>query len=251
MKEVIFQRKNPYNGLLEQTGSMTMTTNGKHSVMKIYGDIVMEQWESWWFGGACPQDVMDFTEGLEEQDALDIYVNSGGGVVTAGMAIYDIVRRCKGKTTAYVDGIAASIASVIVLGADETVMHGHDQIMIHRPWSSMWGGTAQDFRNTAQMLDSCEDAILDIYLNHAKEGVTEQQIRDAMAAETWMTGKKAAEMFNIRLETGGTPMNWAPGCYGAYKNAPQPVRNHMQKEKEAEKQQQQALLQAQLDLLEL
>ena len=83
-----------------------------------YGEIVSDWWGAWDDLDQYPEAIRDFLTEHEGKD-LNIYVNSGGGSVFAGIAIYNMLLRHKGKKTVYVDGIAASIASVIALAGDE------------------------------------------------------------------------------------------------------------------------------------
>ncbi|WP_330594436.1 Clp protease ClpP, partial [Clostridioides difficile] len=70
---------------------------------------------------------------------MNIYINSGGGSVFAGMAIYNMLKRHEGFKTVYVDGIAASIASVIALAGDRVVIPQNAYFMIHKPWIGLCG----------------------------------------------------------------------------------------------------------------
>ena len=99
-----------------------------------YGDIVSDWWGAWTDADQYPEAIRDF---LKEQDgkALNIYINSGGGSVFAGLAIYNMLLRHKGFKTVYVDGMAASIASVIALAGDRVIIPKNAFIMIHKPWS--------------------------------------------------------------------------------------------------------------------
>ena len=82
-----------------------------------YGDIGGAAWETEYFEeDKCPQDVQDFFNAIPADAPVNIYMNSGGGDAYAGLAIANMIRRHKGKTTGHVDGLAASIASVIVSG---------------------------------------------------------------------------------------------------------------------------------------
>ncbi len=103
-----------------------------------YGDIVSDSWQSYWTEeDRCPEDIREFLNDIEDHVDLNIYVNSGGGSVFGGLAIYNMLKRHKGYKTVYVDGIAASIASVIALAGDRVIVPSNAFIMIHKPSGNM------------------------------------------------------------------------------------------------------------------
>lgn len=162
-----------------------------------YGDIVSDWWGAWTDADQYPEAIRDF---LKEQDgkALNIYINSGGGSVFAGLAIYNMLLRHKGFKTVYVDGMAASIASVIALAGDRVIIPKNAFIMIHKPWS--WcDGNATDFRKMADDLDAIETGIINVYRDHIAEGVDIADIQRMVDEETWLNGEEAAKYFNIEI----------------------------------------------------
>lgn len=119
----------------------------------------------------------------------------GGDVPIDGVAIYNTIRTHPAHVTAKVDGLAASIASVIVQAADERVMMKHSQMMIHNPWM-VWGGDAAEFRRAADLLERQTDVIAGIYHERTRGGQRKlDKILAAMAkdggAGTWMTAEEA------------------------------------------------------------
>jgi len=124
-----------------------------------------------------------------DADAIDVFINSGGGSVFDGSAIYTALKRHKAKTTVYVDGIAASIASVIAMAGDEIVMAENATMMIHDPWS-MVVGNSTEMRKQADVLDTVKESMATSY---KRSNLSEQEIHDAMAEETWYTAEKAVE----------------------------------------------------------
>ncbi|MBE6794948.1 MAG: Clp protease ClpP [Ruminococcaceae bacterium] len=100
----------------ENKGSMTLKGNEKKAELYFYGDIisdVIRQCNMATLDDKCPKDIREFFADLDDSAELDVYINSGGGMVYAGLAIYNIIKRHSGKVTVYVDSLAASIASVI------------------------------------------------------------------------------------------------------------------------------------------
>ncbi|WP_256260999.1 head maturation protease, ClpP-related [Bacillus thuringiensis] len=99
----------------------------------IYGDIINNTGWKWDDSDVMPDDVKNILGQLDDKSNLNIYVNSGGGSVFAGLAIYNMLKRNKAQKTVYVDGVAASIASVIALAGDRVVVPSNAFLMIHKP----------------------------------------------------------------------------------------------------------------------
>lgn len=197
-KEIKFTIKK--NKEAENIGMMQIKNlNENEAELYIYGDIVSSAWNKWDLEDTCPQDIVDFLSGIKENANLTLYINSGGGDVFAGIGIYNILKRHKGKIKGIVDGIAASIASVILMACDEIVVSTGAQIMIHKPMTIGWGN-ADELMSVVEQLDKCQEMITDIYMQKAKDGVTKEEITTAINNETWMSGSEAAEMFDITAE---------------------------------------------------
>ena len=180
-----------------KVNNMTTDTADLH----FYGDIVADSWEAWGCDDNYPTEIREFLNSIGDKD-LNIYINSCGGSVFRGMAIYNMLKRHKGHKKVIVDGIAASISSVIALVGDEVEIPANAYFMIHKPWCYVGSGNSDDFRQQADSLDKIEDGIVNVYLEHVKEGTSEEDIRNMMAAETWMTGTEASEYFtNISSST--------------------------------------------------
>lgn len=162
-----------------------------------YGDIVSDWWGAWGEEDQYPDAVKNFLNNHKDKD-LNIYINSGGGSVFAGLAIYNMLKRHNGQKIVYVDGLAASIASIIALAGDKVVMPKSSMLMIHKPWSYT-SGNATDFRKLADDLDEIEKCILAVYEENLKEGVEIETIQDLVNAETWLTGEEAEKYFNVEI----------------------------------------------------
>lgn len=163
-----------------------------------YGDIVSDWWGAWSDTDQYPEAIREFLKGCEGKD-LNIYINSAGGSVFAGIAIYNMLSRHKGFKTVHVDGMAASIASVIALAGDRVIVPSNAFLMIHKPWAECTGN-ADDCRKMADDLDAVEAGILNVYKAHLAEGVTIEDIQRMVAEETWLNGEEAAKYFAV--ETG-------------------------------------------------
>ncbi|MFI7449548.1 head maturation protease, ClpP-related [Nonomuraea sp. NPDC049714] len=141
-----------------------------------------------WFGVSA----QDFIRELRDVTAnqITLRVNSPGGEVYDGIAIYNLLRSHPAHVTVYVDGIAASIASVIALAGDEIIMQPHSQMMIHNPWA-MCIGNASDMADMAARLSKHADDIAAVYADRV--GGTVDEWRERMAAETWFSAEETVE----------------------------------------------------------
>jgi ATP-dependent protease ClpP protease subunit len=119
---------------------------------------------------------------------IALHVNSPGGDVWDGIAILNALLQHPAAVTAYVDGYAASIASVIVMGADEVELGLGAQMMIHDASTVAWGNTAE-VRAAADLLDKVSDNIAGVYA--VRTGVSAEHWRGLMQAETWFNADEA------------------------------------------------------------
>lgn len=222
MKELKFYNKDR-DGNTKVCGSMTIKNQTDSSAdLFFYGDIVSETWQSEWYeDDMAPGDVKKFLDQLDGTENINIHINSGGGSVFGGIAIYNMLRRNNAHKTVYVDGLAASIASVIMMAGDEIVMPKNATVMIHKPSASYFFTTknADDLRKDAESLDTCQEAIMQTYMTKAK--ADKEEIEQKVNDETWLTGEEAAELFDIKVEEA----NDAVACAGSsmffcYKNVP-------------------------------
>lgn len=119
-------------------------------------------------------------------DSINLYLNSDGGDVFEGFAIYESLRRHPAYVKVYVDGLAASIASVIALAGDEIVMASNSMMMIHDPWSTAKKPHSQKL---SDILNKIRISILDVYTR--KTGSDRETIEQMMADEYWMDAAEA------------------------------------------------------------
>ncbi len=134
-----------------------------------------------WFG-ILAEDVLEQIQSLDV-DVINVHINSPGGSVFEGIAIYNLLKNHKAKVVTKNDGIAASIASVIMLAGDEIEMSEAALFMVHDPSSIVWG-TAEDMRKEAEVLDAIKSTIVGVYTS--KTGMKEEEARQLMADETWL-----------------------------------------------------------------
>lgn len=119
-----------------------------------------------------------------------VRINSPGGSVWDGMAIYNAIKERKEPTNTRVDGLAASAASYIAVAGHNISMAENAFLMIHEPWS-MVVGSAGDMRKEADLLDKVNEQIINMYVK--KSGKAFDDVKTAMADETWLNGKDAME----------------------------------------------------------
>ena len=98
--------------------------------------------------------------------------------------------------------------------------------MIHKPSVCLWDNmNADDLRKEADILDVCQDSIMNIYMQNVKDGVTREQVEEMVNNETWFTGDKAAEIFNFEVEESYEAVASASSLYKNYKNIPKDLEN--------------------------
>jgi len=147
--------------------------------------------EDFWTGGGVT--AKNFQKELSAIKAgqIDLHINSPGGAVFDGITIYNLLKQHPANVTTYIDGIAASIASVIALAGDKIVMAENALYMIHNP-SGMVMGTAKDMRTFADTLDKVGGTMVTAYAG--KTGKDADTIKALLDAETWFTADEAKEM---------------------------------------------------------
>jgi ATP-dependent Clp endopeptidase proteolytic subunit ClpP len=158
------------------------TDKPKAADVSIYDEIGM------W--GVSASAFMRDLKSMGELDEINLSIHSPGGDVLDGWAIYNALKNNKAKVTARVEGLAASMASVILMAADEIEIPENAYVMIHNPWGVAIGD-AEELRDTAELLDKLGNGLVNAYAS--RTGNDEDEIREMMSAETWMDGKEAVE----------------------------------------------------------
>lgn len=177
-----------------------ITTNKKHELY-VYGEIVggSDKWDE---SDVIFDDFKNKLNEMEDNSTLDIYVNSPGGSVFTTQGIVAALRRAKDRgitVNAYIDGIGASCASWLPFVADNLYVYPQSIMMIHKPMSIAFGNSDQ-MKKEIEVLDKIEnDVIIPLYMERAKDGVTEEFIKEKMAAETWFTANEINELFNVTM----------------------------------------------------
>lgn len=197
---------------------------GEKAELHFYGEIVSDEWEKWSDLDTCPEDVLNYLSKIENSKELDIYINSGGGSVFAGLGIYNILKRHKGRKTVYVDGLAGSIASIIAMVGDEIIVPSNSFLMIHKPLCGVCGN-ANDMREMADTLDRIEEGLINTYKTKLKDNVDIETIKAMVNAETWLTGEEASKYFNITVtEANKMIAKVDTNLLNSYKNVPENLK---------------------------
>lgn len=134
-----------------------------------------------WFGGVSAKQFASDLRALGSVSTINVRLNSYGGDVFEGLAIYRLLADHPATVVSFVDGIAASIASVIAMAGDEIRIAEAGEIMIHDAWSVV-KGPALELRAVADRLDAISSSIADVYA--ARTGQSKDRIQAWMAAET-------------------------------------------------------------------
>ena len=164
-----------------------LATTGRSANLTIYGDITSWPWKQ---GDVSAANLSAQLAALEDVDNINVYINSYGGEVAEGLAIYNALKRHKARVVTYCDGMACSIASVIFMAGDERHMNKASLLMIHNAWTFA-EGNAEELRKQADDLEKITSASVAAYMTHFKH--SERKLREMMDAETWLTPKEAVK----------------------------------------------------------
>lgn len=158
-------------------------------------------------------------------EAVDIFVNSPGGNVFDGSAIYSAIQRYPGRVTAHIDGLAASAASYCILSADEVLVSPSATMMIHNAWANACGN-ADALRDTADSLEKLDGTIAGIY--RIKTGMGDAEVTAMMEAETWMTAEECVEkgFADGYGEDKAIAAHVNKALFARYKHAPESLNAH-------------------------
>src|SRR5690606_26395378 len=154
----------------------------------LYGTIGPDDGWGWLFDEISPKQFHEDLQALGDISELRIYINSDGGDVFAGQAIHSMLRRHSARKVVYIDGIAASIASVVAMAGDVVRMPRNAMMMIHNPWTVAVGDAAE-FRHLADVLDRVRDGIVAAY--ERRVNLDRAELLQLLDAETWMTAEEA------------------------------------------------------------
>lgn len=161
--------------------------NEKKASLYIFGSITSYPWRE------KDKDAYGIVKELSELevDEIDVHINSTGGAVSEGLAIYNVLKNSNMKVTTYCDGFACSAASVVFMAGDERVMNEASLLLIHNAWT--YGkGDAAEFRKQADDLDKITQASVKAYMRNVS--ISEEELKSMMNVETWVSAEDAKTM---------------------------------------------------------
>jgi len=150
--------------------------------IKIYDEIGM------W--GITARQFSDELSALGQVKQISLFIHSPGGDVFDGIAIYNLLKKHPANITVHIDGLAASMASVIAMAGDKVVMPENAMLMIHKPWG-ISGGNANEMRDYADLLDKVEAVLIPAYAT--KTGKSTDELAQMLEGETWLNGRECVE----------------------------------------------------------
>lgn len=164
--------------------------------IRIYDDIRPDG-KNWWTGEKEPSEtsanhIAEILAENPEAEQINVYINSYGGDVKEGVAIYNQLRRHKANVTVYIDGFACSIAATIAAAGDHVVMAPNALMMIHHAWMVAMGN-AVELRKAADDLDIIDSAANKAYLIKSGDKLTPEKLGELLDAETWMNAEQCIE----------------------------------------------------------
>lgn len=164
-----------------------LVENEEASELYIFGEIVDEAYSMNDVEGAslCKQ--------IQElkTNQINVYINSYGGSVSAGLAIYNTLKTHNAKVTTYCQGFGCSIASVIFMAGDERIMSDASLLMIHNAWT-VCKGNAKELRKQADDLDKITQASVNAYMSCVN--ISEEELVELLNNESWLTSEECLEM---------------------------------------------------------
>lgn len=167
--------------------SLIENEEAKECDIYIYGDITSWEW--------VESDVSSYTLSKRidnlDCDIINVYINSYGGEVGEGLAIYNMLKRNKAKVITHCDSFACSISSVIFMAGDIRIMSTSSLLMIHNAWTYTVGN-ANDLRKQANDLDKITQASVNAYM--LEVNISEEELKKLLDNETWLTANESLNM---------------------------------------------------------
>ena len=187
------------------------TQQGTNLDIYLYDDIAADG-EDWWTGETIESDtsanhIQQVLQDAGQVDAINIYINSYGGDVAEGLAIYSQLKRRPAQKTVYIDGFACSIASVIAMVGDKVIMGSNTLMMIHNASWGAWG-TSKDLRKAADDLDVINSASVSSYKTKAGDKLPDDVLQGLLDNETWLTAEQCVQ-YGLADEIAGAADNEA------------------------------------------
>lgn len=166
-----------------------MKTSEKKASIDMYGEIVDEQFDD------VETSAVSFKQALKDLgdvEEIDLNINSPGGSVFSGITIYNMIKNHPAKITAHIQGLAASIATCIAMGADKVVMPANAMMMIHNAWTLAMGNS-NDLRKQAHDLDKINQTVFQSYVDKNPD-IDHALLQKMMDEETWLTADECKNL---------------------------------------------------------
>lgn len=184
---------------------------------------------AWWGGGYSAHSAQSFKDELDSLgniDILNIYINSPGGDVFEGNTIFNMLTRKKYTKNVYIDGVAASIASIIAMAGDKIIMPSNSMMMIHNARGGVYG-TSEEMRNQADLVDRLTENARTTYVDRSNGKLDLDTVTELMNNETWLTAQECYD-YGLCDEIVGAKQvvaRWNGNFFNAqnYKNVPNTV----------------------------
>lgn len=175
-----------------------LETKEKEADITIFGDITSWPWLN---SDVSAYNLSKQIDGLDV-DTINVHINSYGGEMAEGLAIYNSLKRHKAKVKTYCDGFACSIASVIFMAGNERIISNAALLMIHNPWTYT-EGNAQELRKIADDLDKMTQASVNAYMESVC--ISEEEVKQLLDEETWLLPNEALDYGFATAITGTEP----------------------------------------------
>lgn len=210
----------------EYTGFKVEASAGAYLV-SIYGDIGTE---------VRAADIKRALGGIPPASEIELRVTTDGGHVLEGTAIYNLIKQHPGRVVAYIDGVAASMGSLIIMAADHIYIAENAYLMIHNP-SGGAHGESSDLKKAADFIERVQTTMRGVYAS--RSGKSDEDMQAVMDAETWYIGQEAVDAGFADEVIAATVEDMAahltPDTIKAYKNLPDSLLDTLTKPKEVQK----------------
>lgn len=161
----------------------------KEAEIDIEGEITSR---IWYDTDTSASQFRDLLKQVGDVKTINLHINSPGGDVFEGVAIYNMLKQNKADIHVYIDGLAASIASVIAMAGDTITMPENSMLMIHNPWT-IAQGNSKELRKVADDMDKMGESIKTSYLSKSNSKLDVDTLTKLMDDETWLTAKESVE----------------------------------------------------------
>lgn len=207
-------------------GSQNIKVKGSKATILMWGDIG----DDWW-APVSASEIGEYLSQLDNVEEIEVRIHSRGGSVFAGVALYSYLKAHKAKVKVHIDGLCASIATVVAMAGDEIHMSNSAQFMIHNPWT-VATGDSKNLVAGAKVLESLKVSIINSYLT--KTNLTKEELSNAMDKTTYYTADEALNAgFITNIENNFDPKNLILEedlTYASFQNKEKEGKKEMTKE---------------------